>query len=481
MTKETPNPDQSALSVSGPATNRVPPQDLDAEMALLGSMMMSRDAIAEVIPVISRENSHWLYRPDHQKLFEVLLDLYDEPNKAIDLIVVSDELRRRALLDQIGGQDYMVQLVESFGEWANAEHYAGIVRDKGMLRDLIRCAGEISEEAFSGILEAREILDRAEQKLFGVTEQRISREASQLRFALAKLARQLELGKKGICTGVPSGFHHLDELTTGFQPGDLIIVAGRPSMGKTALGLNMAQHVAAVEHRPVGFFSMEMSADQVAMRVLSSHAGIDGQLLRKRYLPSEEAKLRMVQTQADLDEAPLYIDDTPGMTAMELRAAARRLHRKHDIGIVFIDYLQLMHLPRAESRQVEIATISRNLKSLARELNIPVVAMAQLNRMPEGRSDKRPMMSDLRESGAIEQDADVILLIHREEYYHPDREDLQGIAELIIAKQRNGPVGSVKLHFNKKCARFDQLAHMGVEEAPPSYEEMAYQQDQVPF
>jgi replicative DNA helicase len=479
MAKEPPNPNQPVSGAPAAVTDRVPPQDLDAEMALLGSMMMSRDAIAEVVPIIGRQNSRWLYRPDHQKLFEVLLDLYDDPHKAVDLIVVSDELRRRNLLEEIGGQEYMIQLAESFAEWANAEHYARIVRDKGMLRDLIRCTGEIAEEAFTGIDEAREILDHAEQKIFGVTEERISGQAAQLRFALARLAKQLELGREGLCTGVPSGLHHLDEYSGGFQPGDLIIIAARPSMGKTALGLTMAQHVALAENRAVAFFSMEMSADQVAQRTLAANAGIDGQRLRKRVL-SEEDLHRLLLSCADMEEAPLFIDDTPGMTAMEVRSAARRLHRKHDIQIVFVDYLQLMHCPGSESRQTEIASISRNLKSLARELNIPVVAMAQLNRMPEGRADKKPLMSDLRESGAIEQDADVVLLIHREEYYHPEKDDVEGIAELIIAKQRNGPTGSVKLHFDKKLAKFTQLAHMGAEEVPAQYQEPAYQ-DQVPF
>ncbi len=462
-----------ASSTSASRPERVPPQDLDAEMALLGSMMMSRDAIAEVVPIISRPDSGWFYLPAHQKLFELLVDMYDDPGKAIDLIVVSDELRRRDLFDFVGGQDYMIQLAESFAEWANAEYYAKIVRDKGMLRDLIRTVGQISEQAYSGIDDTREILDMAEQRIFEVTEKRVSGETEAVREAVIRLAHQLEMGEGGGMTGIPTGFPALDEYTSGFQRGDLVIIAARPSMGKTALGLTMAQHLAIVEHRPAVFFSMEMSSDQVAQRLVSGHAGVESQKLRRRML-SDEERFRLLNACHEFQEAPLYIDDTPGMTAMELRAKARRLKQKHDIQAVYVDYLQLMHMPGSESRQAEIAAISRSLKSLGRELKIPVIAMAQLNRMSEGRQDKRPMMSDLRESGAIEQDADVILLIHREEYYKPEDEEAKGKAELILAKQRNGPVGSIDLQFNKKLTRFSPLALVPEPYVPAG-------QDRVPF
>ncbi len=445
--------------ISSPATvasERVPPQDLDAEMALLGAMMMSRDSIGEVVPIIGRGDSRWLYVPAHQRLFEVLLDLYDEPTKAIDLILVSDELRRRDLLEFVGGQDYMIQLAESFADWANAEYYAKVVRDKGQLRDLIRCAGEIADHAFSGIDEARDILDVAEQKIFSVTESRIAGHSVEIREAVNRLARQLEQDDQGACTGLATGFTQLDEYTTGFQPGDMIVVAGRPSMGKTALGLAMAQHAALQDNKPVLFFSMEMSVDQLAQRLLCSHTGVNSQKLRRRML-SDQDKQRLLMACGEFEQSPLYVDDTPGMTIMELRSKARRLKQKADIQAVFVDYLQLMHTPKSENRQVEIAAISRGLKGLGRELSIPVVAMAQLNRMPEGRKDGRPMMSDLRESGAIEQDADVVLLIHREEYYKPEDESVKNQAELIICKQRNGPTGSVTLHFDKRITRFADL------------------------
>lgn len=435
------------------STERVPPHDLDAEMALLGSMMMSRDAVAEVIPIVSKGDSGWFYLPAHQRLFEVLLDMYDDPAKVIDLIVVSDELRRLDLLDAVGGQEYLMQLAESFADWANAGYYARIIRDKGMLRDLIRCAGEISEQAFSSVDEAREILDSAEQKIFQVTEKRVSGHTIPIEQAVTKLAKQLEEGDGQGVTGLPTGFTQLDEYLGGFQPGDLIIVAGRPSMGKTAFGLTLAQYSALQDQQAIVFFSMEMSNAQLAQRLVCSHTGIDSQRLRRHQITESEYR-KMLDACAAFEKAPLFIDDTPGMSAMELRSKARRLAQKTDLQAVFVDYLQLMHIAKAENRQVEIATISRSLKALGRELNTPIIALAQLNRMAEGRQDKRPMMSDLRESGAIEQDADVILLIHREEYYKPEDETVRNQAEIIIAKQRNGPTGIVTLHFDKKLTRF---------------------------
>ncbi|MCH7872948.1 MAG: replicative DNA helicase, partial [Planctomycetes bacterium] len=426
------------LSATATGAERVPPHDLDAEMALLGSMMMSRDAIADVVPIIGRTQSAWFYLPAHQQLFEVLLDQYDDPTKAIDLIVVSDELRRRSLLEAIGGHEYMIQLAESFGEWSNAEYYAKIVRDKGMLRDLIRCSGEMAERAYSDIDDVREILDRAEQDIFTVTGQRVANRSISIKQVMFRLAKQLEEG--GAATGLRTGFTKLDDMTGGFQPGDLIIIAGRPSMGKTALGLTMARNIVLDRDDPraVAFFSMEMGADQIAQRLICSVMDIDSRKLRERNGVNEEEQRRLLDVLATFEDAPLMIDDTPGQTVMEVRAGARRMKSQHNIQAVFVDYLQLMHSPKAESRQQEIAIISRGLKSLARELEIPVIALSQLNRMAEGRQDKRPLMSDLRESGAIEQDADVVLLIHREEYYKPEDESVKNQAELIIAKQRNG-------------------------------------------
>lgn len=452
---------------------RIPPQDADAEMALLGSMMMDRDAIAEAVDIIGREQARWLYLPAHQKLFEVLLDIYDDPSKAIDLIVVSDELRRRDLFEAVGGQDYLIQLAESFADWSNAEYYARIVRDKGLLRDLIRCAGRITDQAYAGVEEARDVLDQAEQQIFNVTEKQYRGRTVEIRDAVVRLVKLWEQGSDGTHSGLATGFVALDELTSGFQRGDLIVLAARPSMGKTALGLSMALNI-ALDGNPVVFFSMEMSNQQVAQRLVSVHTKFDLQKLRRAHLSDQEIE-QLKEVCTEFDGLPLFVDETPGMTAMELRSKARRLKSQHDIRAVFVDYLQLMHSPRAENRQVEIATISRHLKGLARELDIPVIAMAQLNRMPEGRQDKRPLLSDLRESGAIEQDADVVLLIHREEYYDfkNEKPDCHGKAELNIAKQRNGPVGTIELQFNKKLTRFDNL-HVGPEPFSSS-------NDAVPF
>lgn len=454
-TADVPPPPSNTPSQDSAPHHRQPPQDIDAEMALLGSMMMSRDVIGEIIPIIGPGDAAWFYVPAHQKLFELLLDLYDDPTKAIDLLVVSDELRRRDLLDFVGGQEYMIALAESFAESANAEYYAKIVQDKGMLRDLIRCTQEVADQAYKGFDEARDILDMAEQKVFEVTERRISGQSSEIRVAVAKLAEQLKSGAEGACSGLPTGFVQLDEYLSGLQKGDLIILAGRPSMGKTALGLAMAKNIALDRDAPkaVGFFSMEMGVDQLAQRLLCSYSKVEAQKLRQRAL-SEKDKRELLDACAVFEKAPLYINDSPGLSVMELRSAARRMKQRHGIEAIFVDYLQLMNSPRAENRQVEISTISRGLKALARELEVPIVAMAQLNRMPEGRADKKPLMSDLRESGAIEQDADVVLLIHREAYYNREDDSIKNQAELIIAKQRNGPTGNLTLHFDQRYTFF---------------------------
>jgi replicative DNA helicase len=426
-------------------------------MGLLGSMMLDRQAVEAILPLINREEAYWLYRPDHQLIFQLLLDVYDRGD-AIDLIVVQDELKRRGQLEQVGGVDYLVNLAESVPTWVNAEYYARIVRDKGLLRDLIKCSGQISDAAYADSDPTPEVMDAAEMALFGVTERRISGHAVPLGEMLEKVYSTIELRDGDYLTGLPTGFHELDDLTSGIQPGDMVIVAGRPSMGKTAMGLNIAEHLAVDQSKPVGFFSMEMSNHQLAQRVLCARGRLDSHRFRRGMLSeSDIQELGMVC--GELGSAPLYIDDTPGMTAMELRGKARRLRRQHRIEAVFVDYLQLMHAPQIkDSRQQEITAISRALKALARELNIPVIAMAQLNRAAEGREGHRPRMSDLRESGAIEQDADLIILLHRDEYFHPDDPAVKGIAEVIVAKQRNGPVGSVKLHFNSKLTRFDNLA-----------------------
>lgn len=454
----TPSTPTSNRSAPDAGMTRVPPQDFEAEQGLLGSMMLNRDAIGDVLPIIHRSEADRFYRPDHRKLFEVLVDMYDRGDP-IDLVTVRNELDRRGLLKEIGDVDYMVQLAESVPSYLHAEHYARLVRDKAMLRDLITAAGRISDEAYSHHEDAREILDRAEQLLFHVTDQRITEQAEPIRDFLEQIFHQIESREGHYITGVPTGFIELDDMLSGMQNGEMIIVAARPSMGKTAFGLNVAEHVAARDGKPVAFFSMEMSKQSVVQRILCSKARIDSHKLRRGMLSGDEMQQLAVACD-ELNDAPLFIDDTPGMSVLELRAKSRRLKMRHNVEAIFIDYLQLMHNPSdKESRQQEVASISRGLKALARELNIPVVVMAQLNRNPEGRTGNRPRMSDLRESGAIEQDADVIMLLHREEYYEKETagEDIRGMAEVIIDKQRNGPTGIVKLHFNQRYTRFDNL------------------------
>ncbi len=439
-------------------------------MGLLGAMLIDPACIGQVLQIIPREGADRFYLPQHRALYATLLDLYDQ-NRQIDVVLLRDELHTRGLLETVGGVDYLVQLSESVPSSANCEYYANLVRGKGMLRDLILAAGEIVDHAYFQRIPAEEVLDQAEKRLFAVTEQRVRRQAVLLREVLTETFRVLEAREGHVLTGLATGLTELDDLTSGLQPGELIIVAGRPSMGKTALGLCLAENMAAEKNIPVAFFSMEMSRQQIAQRVLASRGGVDAHAMRRGMLSADKiAHLAIIC--GELCEKPIFVDDTPGMGVMELRAKARRLQMQHQIRCVFVDYLQLMHDHRAsrDSRQHEIATISRGLKALARELEIPVIAMAQLNRNPEERTGNRPRMSDLRESGAIEQDADVVMLLHREEYYKPDDPDLKGKAELIVAKQRNGPTGVIELQFEEKIMRFRDLnlaAHSGYDRAAP--------------
>ncbi len=369
-------------------TDRVPPHDIEAEMSLLGSLMLDREAIGYVIPIIPRQHAGRFYQPEHRIIYEALLDLYDK-GSAIDMVILRDELLRRDVLEKIGGIEYIVQLSQSVPSSANAEFYASIVRDKSLLRELISASGEIIDEAYGAHEEVASILDKAEQKFFTVTEQRIANEAVGLAGLLEETFKQIQDRDGHYLTGLPTGYLELDDMTSGLQRGELIIVAARPSMGKTAFGLNVAEHMAVNEGKPVVFFSMEMSRQQVAQRILCSRGRVDSHRLRRGML--NEHEIRQLQMICDeLRDAPLFIDDTAGMTVLELRAKARRLWLQHKIEAIFIDYLQLMHTPGAESRQQEIAIISRGLKALGRELNVPIVSLAQLNRGTEGRDGHRP-------------------------------------------------------------------------------------------
>ncbi len=436
---------------------RIPPQSLEAEMSLLGSMVLDKDCIGEIIPIVRADR---FYRHDHQLIFDALISLYEQ-NKPVDLVLLRDELRQRGQLEEVGGVESLVRLVDSVPSAANAVYYAQIVRDKYLLRSLISAASELTIQAFEGRGEVSEIMDHAEQRIFEVTQQKIVGHALPMREIMTKTFEMIDKrsGNASVVTGLPTGYMELDELTSGLQPGEMIVVAARPSMGKTALGLNIAEHIGADNHIPVAIFSLEMGSQQLAERMLCGRGHIDSHRLRQGILTESEYE-KLCMTSGPLSEAPIYVDDTPSLTPLELRAKARRLKLQYDIQGVVIDYLQLMHVPGAESRQLEVGIISRHLKALARELSVPVVVMSQLNRSPEGREGHRPRMSDLRESGNIEQDADVVMLLHREDYYHnePDYEQ-SNMAEVIVAKQRNGPTGTIQLMWHKQWTRFETLSH----------------------
>ena len=432
-------------------------------------MLLEEGAIGEAISLLGDAGSTAFSFEKHQKLYGHIVDMYDR-TRPIDGVVIKDELERRNLFDELGGYEFLGGLISAVPSAQRVRHYAEIVIEKHMLRELIGATHRVMDSAFDGALPAQEILDYAEQEIFGVTERRVSSGAQALPDLIEELFQKIQDLDGSVPSGEPSGYAELDELTCGFQPSELIIVAGRPSMGKTALGLNIAENLALVEGRPVLFFSLEMSRQQLAQRILCSRAKVDSHLLRRGKHSARD--LHDLQAAAEqIKDKPLLVDDTSHLSILELRARARMAYRKFGIRALFVDYLQLMHVPGAESRQAEVAQISRGLKAMAKELNIPVIAMAQLNRNPEDRAGNRPRISDLRESGAIEQDADVVILLHREGYYKDAGEhgrDDEGLAELIVAKQRNGPVGTVELHFNKKYTRFDHSAHH-----PERYEDVA--------
>ncbi|MFQ5807211.1 MAG: replicative DNA helicase [Phycisphaerae bacterium] len=434
------------------------PQALDAERALLGSMLLEDTAISQAITALKDTGPNLFWLEKHQRLYELIVALWDV-HKPMDGVVIKDELMRRGAFEELGGYDFLGSLVSSVPSALRVNEYAQIVREKAILRQLIGATHRAMDAAFDDSLPTPEILDLAEREVFDVTEKRVTGGPQPLPELVAEAFEKIQDLDGKPLTGEPTGFLELDHLTCGLQPGELIIIAGRPSMGKTALGLNLAEHIAIDEYppRPVLFFSLEMSRQQVAQRILCSRARVDSQRLRHGRLNEQE--LRQLQAAADECQGrPLLVDDTSGLSILELRARARMEHRRHKLRAIFVDYLQLARAPRAESRQQEVAEISRGLKALAKELNAPVVAMAQLNRKPEDRKSSIPRMSDLRESGAIEQDADLVALLHRESQSRLGEEkDVEDNpkAELIIAKQRNGPVGTVELHFNRQWTRFD--------------------------
>ena len=446
------------------------PESLAAEAAVLGSMIVDPECISEVVEFVTTDA---FYRIEHRYLFEAILELYQkdpsqrfddrERGTGLDLVLLRDELEKRKQLEEVGGVEYLAKVVDSVPSSANVSYYAGILKEKMLLREIITAAGEILEDAYNGAGEPSEKLDEAERRIFAVTDKKISGSASLLRDLVTRTYELIEKREGSHVTGLATGYHELDGLTCGLQKGEMIIIAGRPSMGKTSLALNIAEYIGAEEKIPVAIFSLETGRQQLAERFLCSGSEIDAQKVRKGMLSTEDYE-QLKMASGALYEAPIYIDDTSTLTPLELRAKARRLKSRHDIRCIMVDYLQLMHLGagRVESRQQEITTISRYIKSLARELNIPVVVLSQLNRSPEGREGHRPRMSDLRESGSIEQDADVVMLLHREDYYRRSEPDYEpnNKAELIIAKQRNGPTGVVEMIFREKFTRFENASHV---------------------
>jgi replicative DNA helicase len=435
---------------------RVPPQSIQAEACVLGSMMLHAPAIDVVVQITKAEH---FYRPAHQIIYKVLVEM-SQAHKPIDLVTVRDELLRQKLLEQIGGDAYLVALVEGVPTAANAEYYAQIVRDRALLRQLIVVGTEVVQEAFETHEDAPAVLDRAEQRIFEIASEQVGDQTSTVKTLIEQTFETLQENEGKLITGLASGYQALDELTSGFQKGDMIVLGARPSMGKTSLLLNIAEHMSVVDKVPAVVFSLEMSKEQVAQRLLASHAQFDLRKMRRGMIGPEDWT-QLQEAAGRLQPAPLLIDDTAMLTVLQLRAKARRLKAAHGIQCIFVDYLQLMtYHGRATSRQEQITEISRGIKALARELEVPVVVAAQLNRGPEDRPSQRPRMSDLRESGSIEQDADLVMLLHNEDYYHRGEKDWipKNTTELIIAKQRNGPTDIVYLVFRTHITRFEAAA-----------------------
>ena len=431
---------------------KVPPQALEAEEAVLGAMLTSKEAVSRGLEILISDH---FYKDSHRRIFESMNNLFDE-GEPVDAVAVINELKKRKKLDASGGAYFLTGLADSVPTSANIDYYAQIVLEKASLRRLISVATDLSSDAFNDEHGLEDILDRAEQRIFSISQGRLKGKFQQLSPVLQETFEQLDKihQRPGSVTGVPTGLTDLDEITSGFQDGELIIVAGRPSMGKTALALTFARN-AAVEHKiPVGIFSLEMSNSQLAMRLLTSEARVDSHLVRTGKLPNEQWK-NLSLSVGNLADAPIYLDDTPAMGITELRAKSRRLKAEKDVQLIMVDYLQMMHGGSgSESRQQEISQISRSLKALAKEISVPVIALSQLSRAPEARSDHRPQLSDLRESGAIEQDADVVMFLYRKWVYSRDEEDRRK-AEIIVSKQRNGPTGTVPLIFVDSYAKFE--------------------------
>ncbi len=436
------------------ARSKTLPHNIEAEAAVIGSMLIDDLAIPQAIEKLRPES---FYHPPHKQIFRALVTLF-EGNRAVDLVTLTEALAQDQTLDAVGGASYISELSAAVPTSANIGYYIKIVHEKFILRSLIHSATQIVQDGYEASDTADALLDRAEKAIFEIAGHRFGSEMIAIKDIVKNCIETIDrlYQRKENITGVPTGFHEFDIQTAGLQPSDLIIIAARPSMGKSAFVTNITEHVGIVEKIPTAIFSLEMSKEQLTQRMLCSQARVNAHKVRTGFLAQADWP-KLTDAAAKLSKAPIFIDDTPGISVLELRAKARRLKAQHNIQLVIIDYLQLMRGDDSfESRQQEISTISRSLKALARELHCPVIAVSQLSRAVESRTDHRPQLSDLRESGAIEQDADMVIMLMREEYYKPTEEN-RGMAEVIIGKQRNGPVGTIKLAFVKEFTRFQNL------------------------
>ncbi len=440
--------------MTDPTLDRLPPQNVEAEQAVLGAILIAPDVL---VTLAERLRPDDFYRHSHRLLYEAALEIA-ERGEPVDIVTLTAKMQAQGKLEESGGVEYIIGLARAVPTAANAEYHAEIVADRAMLRRLIGVSTEIAATSYAGTESVSDLLDQAERRILALAQTRNDRGFTPIKEVLLSAYERIEFlyHHKGGLTGVSSGYPELDRMTSGFQKSDLIILAARPSVGKTAFALNIAQNVAVRAHQTVAIFSLEMSKEQLVQRMICAEANIDASVLRSGQLADEDwTKLSMGI--ASLSEAPLYIDDSPGITLAEMRSRLRRLQLEHGLGLVVVDYLQLIHgKGKADNRQQEISEISRSLKGLARELDVPVVALSQLSRSVEQRQDKRPMLSDIRESGSIEQDADVVGFLYRDDYYDPESEK-KNIVEVIIGKQRNGPTGKVELVFLKNYNKFVSL------------------------
>ena len=448
---------RALMEDGGALANRLPPQNIEAEQGVLGSILLDNEVLHDVVPLLKVED---FYRDSHQLIYRTIRDLYDL-GKAVDAITLAEELTRRGEFKAIGGDETLGQILGSVPHSVNAKYYAQIVRQKSVGRQLIEIANESLKEGYSNSFTAEELLEHAERRIFNIAEEQTKGDTAELRDVVTEAMDRIVMRSESThpITGVATGYFELDDVTGGLQPGQLIILAARPSMGKTALALNICDHVAVGLKLPTLIVSLEMGQVELAERLLCARSKVDGHKLRTgQNLGHREMKL-LGGVFEELRSAPMFIDDTPARNMLQITANARRLKLRQNLGLIVVDYIQLVDSEESrDSRQEQIAKISRRLKTLARELHVPVIALSQLNRAVENREDRRPRMADLRESGAIEQDADMVLLLHRPEYY--DKNDQPGLAELIIAKNRNGATGDVKLTFLKNYTRFENLANI---------------------